>query len=373
MTLSNILPSLLLIAQAQVSDSVGTRLQALADSVIAARPRMPGLLLHVESTRLNRKWSVAAGQSDTARDVPLRANQPFRLASVTKTYTAAAILRLVERGVIRLSDPISKHLQPEFIAELKRDNIQTDSITVEHLLSHRSGLAEHPSVRSYIPMALANPTKRWTRIEQVKLMVDSLQPVGKPGELFRYSDTGYILLGAIIERHTGKNYGAAARELIGFDKLGLKETWFETLEPVPAGVADRAHQYMNGIDTYGTDPSVDLYGGGGVATTISDVSAFFTALLTGRVFEKPATLDTMMAVRPGLMDGYGLGLFRVNSGGIRGYGHSGFWGVVTVHFPTEGLTIAVSVTEQSQGGTIFGILGAALRSVRAMLPPSGTP
>lgn len=367
MGLPFLLSALLLAAEPQSTDSVALRMQSIADSVVRARPRMPGVLINVESTRLNKKWSVAAGQSDTSRHVALKADQPFRIASVTKTYTAASILRLVERGVISLSDPISKHLPREFIAVLERD-YRTDSITVEQLLSHRSGLDEHTAVRSYIPFAIANPSKHWTRLEQVTWLVDSLQPIGKPGERFKYSDTGYILLGAIVERHTGKNYGVAARELLGFDKLGLKQTWFETLEPAPRGVADRVHQYMNGADTYGHDPSLDLYGGGGVVTTSSEMSSFFSALLRGRVFDKKATLDTMMAVRPGIMDGYGFGLFRVNTNGVIGYGHSGFWGVVVVHYPSEGMTISVTVTEQSQGGTIFGILGTVLRSMQAVLP-----
>jgi D-alanyl-D-alanine carboxypeptidase len=353
--------------QAPAPDSIGLRLQSIADSVVRARPRIPAVLLHVEATRTNKRWSAAAGSSDTARKIAARADQPMRIASVTKTYTAAAVLRLVERGVVSLSDPISKHLPRELIAELERDNLRTDSITVEHLLSHRGGLAEHTTVRSYLPVVLGNPTKRWTRLEQVQWMVDSLQPVGRPGELFRYSDTGYILLGAIIERHTGKNFGAGVRELLDFDKLGLKETWMETLEPAPTGIADRVHQYMNGVDTYAHDPSLDLYGGGGIAATVSDISSFFTALLAGRVFQKTATLDTMMAVRPGFMDGYGLGIFRVNSGGVRGFGHSGFWGVLSVHFPTEGMTVTVSVTEQSQGSQVFGILGAVLRSVGPLI------
>ena len=63
----------------------------------------------------------------------------------------------------------------------------------------------------------------------------------------------------------------------------------------------------------------------------------------------------MLAIRStGFPDGYGLGIFRVNSGGRRGYGHSGFLGTVAVHVPTEGLTIAVAVNEQSQGGAVFG-------------------
>ncbi len=353
-----------LLGQVALQDSVTVRLQTLADSIVQARPRVPGLLLYVESTRLQRRWTVAAGQSDTARDRPMRADQPLRIASNTKTYTAAAILRLVEKGIVALHDPIAKHLPSDLLAELERDGLQTNVITVEQLLSHRAGLAEHPEVPSYIPVVLANPRKRWTRQEQVRWMVDSLQPVGAPGAQFKYSDTGYILLGAIIERHTGKSLGAGVRELVGLDRLGLRHTWFETLEPEPAGEAERVHQYMNGVDTHAFDPSVDLYGGGGIAATIADLGGFISALLGGRVFERKATLDTMLAIRsPDFMAGYGLGVYRINVVGRRGYGHSGFWGSIAVHFPDEGLTIAAAVNEQNQAGAVFGILGAALRAV----------
>jgi D-alanyl-D-alanine carboxypeptidase len=153
------------------------------------------------------------------------------------------------------------------------------------------------------------------------------------------------------------------------DRLGFRYTWWETLEPAPAG-ADRAHQYMNGVDTYAFDPSLDLYGGGGIAATVSDMGAFISTLTAGRVFERKATLDTMLVIRStGLMDGYGLGIFRVNTGGRRGYGHSGFWGTVAVHYPAEGVTIAVAVTEQSQGGAVFGVTGAVLRAIVPLTSP----
>ena len=362
--------ALLALALPAAPDTVTIRMQALADSLLRARPGVPGIVIHVESTRDGRRWTVAAGQSDTARHTPMRPDQPFRIASVTKTYVAAGILRLVERGVISLSDPIEKHVPAHLVAELKRDGIRTDVITMEQLLAHRAGLAEHPSVPSYLPTAIANPRKRWTREEQVKLLVDSLQPVGPPGGQFRYSDTGYILLGAVIERYTGKTLGAGVRELIGFERLGLRQTWWETLEPAPAGVADRAHQYLSGYDTYGHDPSVDLYGGGGIAAPLADVAAFMSALQSGKVFQRGATLDTMLAVRsPDFLAGYGLGIFRVNSQGRIGIGHSGFWGVIAVHYPTEGITIAISVTEQTQGNSIYGLAGATLRAVLPLVNP----
>jgi D-alanyl-D-alanine carboxypeptidase len=94
--------ALLVLAQPAASDTIAARMQTLADSVLRVRPRVPGIVIHVESTRDGRRWTVAAGQSDTARDTPMRPQQLFRIASVTKTYVAAGILRLVERGVISL-------------------------------------------------------------------------------------------------------------------------------------------------------------------------------------------------------------------------------------------------------------------------------
>ncbi|MGH7677983.1 MAG: serine hydrolase domain-containing protein [Gemmatimonadaceae bacterium] len=361
--------ALLLLAQPAASDSVATRMQTLADSLLRARPLVPGIVIHVESTRDGRRWTVAAGHSDTARHTPMRPDQPFRIASVTKTYVAAGILRLVERGVISLGDPIEKHIPAHLVAELKRDSIRTDVITMEQLLAHRAGLAEHPSVPSYIATAYSNPRKRWTREEQVRLLVDSLQPIGPPGAQFRYSDTGYVLLGAIIERYTGKTLGLGVRELIGFERLGLRQTWWETLERAPAGVADRAHQYMGGADTYDVDPSIDLYGGGGIVAPIADVAAFMSALQSGKVFQRRATLDTMLAVRSPDLGGYGLGIFRVNSQGRVGIGHTGFWGVLAMHYPAEGLTIAIAVTEQTQGNSVFGVAGATLRAVLPLVNP----
>jgi D-alanyl-D-alanine carboxypeptidase len=367
MTISTLFALLVL---SQPADTVSARMQALADSLLKARPRIPGIVIHVESTRDGRRWTAAAGQSDTARDTPMRPDQLFRIASVTKTYVAASILRLVERGVISLSDPIEKHIPAHLVAELKRDSIRTDLITMEQLLAHRSGLAEHTSVPSYLASVTTNPRKRWTREEQVKLLVDSLQPLGPPGGQFRYSDTGYTLLGAIVERYTGKTLGAGVRELVGFERLGLRQTWWETLEPKPTGVADRAHQYMGGHDTYDLDPSLDLYGGGGIAAPLADVAAFFSALQMGKVFERRATLDTMNAVRsPDFLAGYGLGIYRLNSQGRAGIGHSGFWGVVVMHYPADGITIAIAVTEQSQGGVIHGLAGATLRAVLPLVNP----
>lgn len=361
----------LLLAAAQVAqpDSIGPRLQRFADSVREARPKIPGVIVYVKDGNSGRVWRIASGWSDTAQRVRLDPSQPLRIASNTKTYVAAALLRLVERGTLKLSDPLSRHLPAHLNAMLVRGGYATDQITIEQVLSHRSGMNEHPAVPSYSTVGLASPKKRWTREEQVQWMVDSLRPVGAPGERYRYSDTGYILLGAIIERYTGKNVGLAVADLVGFRKLGLTRTWFETLAPEPKGVGPRVHQYIGGVDSWGLDPSVDLYGGGGIATPLDEMGRFLEALMTGRVFARPATLETMLQARSPDRGGYGLGVFQLDTLGHHGYGHAGFWGTIGYYFPKDRLTVAVAVTEQTEGRVIYAAVPKVLEILFPPAPP----
>jgi D-alanyl-D-alanine carboxypeptidase len=347
-------------ARAIPPDSVASALQRLADSLVAARPRLPGVVIAVQSRTHARGWSVAAGLSDSARRVPLRPEQPVRIASNTKTYVAAALLRLVEQGRLALGDPLSRHLPAPLNQLLRRDGYDTDVITIEQVLSHRAGFNEHPAVPSYVARLRTQPQYRWTREEQLQWLVDSLAPVGTPGTQFRYSDSGYTLLGAIIERYAGEPLGPAVRRLVGFEALGLRATWWETVEPAPPGAAARAHQYLGGFDSFDIDPSVDLYGGGGIVAPMAEVAQFLAALLEGRVLAQRATLDTMRAPRSPELGGYGLGIAGTNVRGMRGYGHSGFWGTTAMVFPDAGVTIAIAVTEQSELRVANAIMGAVL-------------
>jgi D-alanyl-D-alanine carboxypeptidase len=347
------------------ADSIQRSLQRLADSLVVARPRLPGVIIAVESKSLGRSWTVAAGLSDTSRKVPLRAEQPVRIASNTKTYVAAAVLRLMEEGRLALTDPLSRHLPASLDSLLRRDGYATDGITIEQVLSHRAGFAEHPSVPSYVARLRTQPTYAWTREEQVQWLVDSLAPVGPPGAQFRYSDTGYVLLGAIVERYSGKPLGPAVRALVGFEQLGLTHTWWENMERAPGKMSPRAHQYLGGFDSHDISPTFDLYGGGGIVTTMEELAHFLSALLDGRVFRERATLDTMLAPRSTEMSGYGLGIFGATARGLRGRGHSGFWGTSAMVFPEVGVTIAVAMTEQSELRGVNAVMGTVLDLVRA--------
>jgi D-alanyl-D-alanine carboxypeptidase len=184
------------------------------------------------------------------------------------------------------------------------------------------------------------------------------QPYGDPGEVYRYSDTGYILLGEIIEQVTGQTLAVAFRELLKYDEVGLRHTWLETEEPVPDGTLDRAHQYYGEADTYAGDPSFDLYGGGGNAATMEDLALFMRGLFTGKVYDDPSTLETMLTTIDGASAGpdyhgssmvpgtYRMGIVVVTRDGNTGWGHGGFWGTRAVHFPELDLTVATVVNQQ---------------------------
>jgi D-alanyl-D-alanine carboxypeptidase len=290
----------------------------------------------------------------------------FRTASTSKTYVAAAILRLMESGRLRLEDPIALRLSPDLNRMLVTDGYDTATISIAMLLNHTSGIADFFSMQSRAGQAgwldglVAEPARVWTRAEQVKLTVDLLAPVAAPGQSYAYSDTGYILLGDIIEQTTGKPLGQSLRELLGFQRLGLTGTSWEIEEPLPAG--DLAEQRFSGIDAWTIHGSADAWGAGGIITTPRDLNRFFAALGSGEVFEKPETLALMLKPSPQSLahggDGYGLGVSLASIRGYRCFGHGGFWGVLALTCPEAGITVAGMVTDASGQSALKDQLGA---------------
>jgi CubicO group peptidase (beta-lactamase class C family) len=117
-----------------------------------------------------------------------------------------------------------------------------------------------------------------------------------PGERFAYSDTGYVILGEVIEVAMGQALGPAVRQLLGFDALGLQRTHWEQQEPDPlAGL--RARQCLREHDTAGLDASFDLHGGGGLVSTVDELCHFTSALCQGRIFRHPERTRLRPAVR----------------------------------------------------------------------------
>lgn len=290
-------------------------------------------------------WGAAAGVAFPETGAPMTVDTPVRIASNAKTFTAATVLRLWETGRIDLDAPIGPLLTPELDALLVADGYDTAAITVRQLLTHSAGLYDHGGDRRFVEAIRADPSHVWTRAELVGLTTAWADPQ-PAGVAFRYSDTGYILLGDIVERITGKPLGVAVREELRLDRLGLTASWWEIMEPAPPR-AVRAPQALGDIDARDWHASMDLYGGGGLVMSARDLATFFAALFEGRIFDRPDTLAEML--RPGRHQGgdhYRLGVFVSERDGRTFYWHSGFWGTVAIYAPDAGVAVAGVTTNQ---------------------------
>jgi D-alanyl-D-alanine carboxypeptidase len=318
-------------------------LESLLSAQLAGDPASPGWVATVVSPSRGIDVSGAVGVIDRKSGRPLLENSTFRLGSLTKPFTAAAVLRLVEMQKLRLDQTLSESgINLAFLESLRQDGYQVDVITIEQLLNHSSGLPDVPSSEEYVNTVVANPTKIWTPLEQVQFAVDRLNPISKPGEGFHYSDTGYVLLGQIIEAATGRPFGIALREILDFEGLGLTSTYWESKEPIPSGGGERASQYMGDLDIAQLSPTVDLFGGGGLVSSNTDLVRFLRALTNGNVFASPQTLTDMTDRQSPGSDGYGLGISSIMIDDVKCFWHGSTWGVYAFTCPEIDLSFSFS-------------------------------
>ncbi len=338
------------------ADSLKDEFNGLLDTIVSST-NIPGALLAVHTPALNLDWEGAAGVSEIKDSTALNPDAPLRIASNTKTYVAAAILRLVEEDRVSLDDGIIDYLSQEMVAVLAGDGYSMKAITIRHLLSHTAGFFDHAQAPKYIQSIMADPQKQWTPDLQIRGCVNWGDPLAGVGEVFLYSDTGYILLGQVLEKVTGKPLGVAVRELLDFEALGLETTWWEINEQKPGPAKDRAHQYLQIYDTHDWNPSLDSFGGGGLVATVEDLRDFWRALFTGKVFKQETTLQTMFTtpIDPETTP-YRLGIFVRDINDLTGYEHSGFWGTVAVYVPELDATVAAAVTRQEHGAYVFKLM-----------------
>ena len=360
--------------------SVANELQTIVAAAIEGSEFDFGAALRVDAPRLGLTWEGAAGVADPSTGEEMTAAIPVLVASNTKTFISASILKLWEQGRLDIDDPIAMYLPGEYVELLRGDGYDPEAITIRHLLTHTSGLFDFADTDIYTEEIMADPKHRWTRTEQLESAMEWGDPYGPPGEVYRYCDTGYILLGEILERITGQTMPDAVRQLVDYDSLGLYSTWFETLEPRPDRVPAPAHQFWAGVDITTIDPSVDLYGGGGLASTVGDLAVFFRAVFTGGVFEDPSIVDTMLSTleveRAGpdyfgselRVGEYRMGVTVTEMGGYTVYRHGGFYGTMAAYVPDLDLAVGATVNRTESGEALYSMVESAIEAVASHQP-----
>lgn len=338
-------------------------LGAQIDAALARqyKPRDPGATVIVvkDGATIFRK---AYGM---ARLRPERRMQPeysLRLGSITKQFTAAAILLLADEGKLALTDTLERVL-PGFPAETAR------RVTVEHLLTHTSGLGEYSNKPGYSPHSNRNLS--------VQQVVDSFKHeplLFEPGTNFAYSNSGYFLLGAIIEHASGMPYAQFLRERI-FQPLDMHATFYEG-EQNGRTYAATGYAYVE--RDFVPAPPVNMslaYAAGALVSTVDDLARFDAAASAARLL-KPATWQRAHAsarLADGRPSGYGHAAIVANFQGTpsvsHGGGIDGFYGYV-LRLPEH--KVFVAVLSNADGG-ITPAHAAAFRAAAIVmgkpLPP----
>lgn len=260
---------------APVAASVDQALAAKIDALIAPHyeASAPGATVIVtkDGKTVLRK---AYGMADVGAKKPMQPETSLRLGSITKQFTAVAILMLADEGKLSLSDPITKFL-PDY-------PMQGKTITIEHLLTHTSGIVSYTSKPDF--RALMNkdltPTQMIDTFKNDKLEFD-------PGTKMAYNNSGYFLLGAIIEKISGKSYADYMAERI-FVPLGMTQTAYEGKERTPTTRALGHSKKEKGFE-----PSAPLsmalpYAAGALVSTVDDLARWDAAITEGKLL-KPAS------------------------------------------------------------------------------------
>jgi D-alanyl-D-alanine carboxypeptidase len=314
----------------------------------ASDPRVPGVMAAVHAPGIGLRWHSAMPGGQAPGEGAWHPGLTFRIASVTKLFTAAAVFRLVEQGRLSLTAPIADYLSERPAVALANGGYDPSLINLSHLLAHTSGLPDHTHSPDYESTVRRDPAHHWTAQRQIEIAAAMAPPAWSPGQCCSYSDTGYVLVGQIIERATGLALGQAVRELLSLGTLGLPMTHWEVTESDPAP-GSRARQCIADVDATHANPSFDLYGGGGLVSTVDDLCTFARALVQGQVFESPGTLASALivpiAARTEGAYVHSRLAMALPMGQAWGWGHLGYWGCGVASCADLDVSVAVSINQ----------------------------
>jgi len=287
--------------------------------------------------------SIGSGRINGTEKKPLTMESRYRIGSITKMFTAALVLQLVDEKKLKLTDTLDK-----FFPQIAN----ADKITIGYILAHRSGIHDSLLDKNLRPVPKTEPITK----EQLLALIAKGKPDFEPDAKHLYSNSGYAILGLVIEKVTGKPYEETLRKRIA-SKIGLKDTYVAT------GNIDvsknEALTYMNLGGEWKpveeTHPG-NLFSAGAIVSTPNDLARFIQALFDRKVISTES-LTLMKTMR----DGDGIGMEPFNFAGKTFYGHTGGadnYGAWLAYLPEEKL--AVAYTTNAKVYPVVNIVSGAI-------------
>lgn len=304
------------------------------------------------------------GAADREWDIPNAADTKFRLGSLTKQFTAVAILQLAEAGKLSIDDPISK-FYPDAPAAWSK-------ITLKHLLSHTSGIPSYTGIPGFFE---TGGSKLPLKPEAIVKLTQDKPLEFEPGAKFAYDNTGYILLGVVIEKASGQTYADYLSQHI-FQPLGMKNTGYDVSEQV---LSKRASGYKATKDGWRNADYLDMtlpYAAGSLYSTVDDLLTWNTALTEGKILTEASRKAAWTPNLNGYGFGWGMGVQdgheRVShNGGINGFS------TAMNRYPKDGLVTIVLSNYQAAPSTpmannLAGLCFGTYQAVKAIALPTAT-
>ncbi|MFB9067074.1 serine hydrolase domain-containing protein [Pseudofulvimonas gallinarii] len=296
----------------------------------------------------------ARGKASIELGVPLSPDHVFRIGSVTKQFAAAGLLKLVDEGKVALDDPLSRFLP---------DYPNGDAITVAQLLNHTSGIQSYTSIPSYMDQDIRRDVDTDALIAVFK---DKPAPFA-PGSDWDYNNSGYVLVGAVIEKASGKGWSAYLDEVL-FKPLSLDHTRDGAGLAIVAG---HASGYSTGSDGFSRATPISMtqpHAAGALLSTVDDLWRWNRALHGGKVLSADSYMRMTTPEGKAAENGrnYGYGIFRTtvrnrtafeHGGGINGFLSDLFY------LPDSGVSVAVLRNADGEGGATVGLIARKLAAV----------
>ena len=243
-----------------VDGLLATRLEAIAPGGVVLIAKKGAIV-----------YEKAFGLANVKTATPMRPEMAFRIGSITKQFTAIAILQLVEAGKISLQDSIQR-----YVADYPHKQYP---ITIEHLLTHTSGIKDYQAIANR-----AAERTSYTPRQGVEYFKN--EPLEfKPGSKFKYSNSNYYLLGYILELVTGQSYASYLQHNL-LDKAGLQHTEYLTANKVVANMPQGYSRFDKALEVADLQEITTLYAAGGLASTAEDLFKWHQALRAGKLLSK---------------------------------------------------------------------------------------
>ena len=296
---------------------------------------------------------TAYGLADRAHKIPNTVDTLFAIASGSKTFTALAVMALVQRGTLGL-DTTARSLLGDDLP------LVADDVTVEQLLAHRSGIGDYldeEAVDDIADYVMPVSVHELATTEQFLRVLDGHATVSPAGERFAYNNGGYVVLALLAERASGMEFHRLVRTLV-CEPAGMRETAFLRSDELP-GRAALGYLTVDGPRTNVFHLPVLGNGDGGIYTTAADLSAFWESLLAGRIVppERVADMVRSRSDWPEESRRYGLGFhLHATSDSVWLEGYDAGVSFSSLHQPSSSITRTVIANWSDGAWPIVGLL-----------------